>query len=391
MRSVFAETLGRYLQKRDWSQNQLARAIPVHKATVSKLINGRQRPSEAVATKCDALLGARGELIAAAHLDIAASRDSRPNQTVELLERIKATDTSTTTIEALQVSVEELCCQYATEDPLQLRNQGHEWLREIRRMIQGPIGLRAHQELLVSAGWLALLIGCLEYDLGMRASAEATRTMASHLSVEAGAPEIAGWALEMKAWTALTQGRYRDVLDAVDEGHYLAAGHNVAVQLLAQKAKALGRLGDVEGVRLALDQGAVILEQFDPPSRPNNHFAIDLPKWQFYAMDAYSQAQDYDLATEYAHEVIRLGTTPQGVETSPMRNLESRLVLAITAAKRGELDQAVELADQAMSTNRKSLPSLLMFAGELSGELQQRFPGEAATKTFQERLLTLTG
>lgn len=388
---MFAETLGRYLQKRDWSQNQLARAIPVHKATVSKLINGRQRPSEAVATKCDALLGARGELIAAAHLDIAASRDSRPNQTVELLERIKATDTSTTTIEALQNSVEDLCCQYATGDPLQLRNEGHEWLREIRRMIQGPIGLRAHQELLVSAGWLALLIGCLEYDLGMRASAEATRTMASHLSIEAGAPEIAGWALEIKAWTALTQGRYRDVLDAVDEGHYLAAGHNVAVQLLSQKAKALGRLGDVQGVRNALDEGATILQQFDKPARPDNHFAIDLPKWQFYAMDAYSQAQDFELATEYAHEVIKLGTTPQGVEISPMRNLEARLVLAITAVKRGDLEQAVELADRAMSTSRKSIPSLLMFAGELSGELQQRFPNEAATKNFQERLLTLTG
>lgn len=388
---MFAETLGRYLQKRDWSQNQLAKAIPVHKATVSKLINGRQRPSEAVATKCDALLGARGELIAAAHLDIAASRDSRPNQTVELLERIKATDTSTTTIEALQNSVEDLCCQYATGDPLQLRNEGHEWLREIRRMIQGPIGLRAHQELLVSAGWLALLIGCLEYDLGMRASAEATRTMASHLSVEAGAPEIAGWALEIKAWTALTQGRYRDVLDAVDEGRYLAAGHNVAVQLLSQKAKALGRLGDVQGVRDALDEGATILQQFDKPARPDNHFAIDLPKWQFYAMDAYSQAQDFELATGYAHEVIKLGTTPQGVEISPMRNLEARLVLAITAVKRGDLDQAVELADQAMSTSRKSIPSLLMFAGELSGELQQRFPNEAATKNFQERLLTLTG
>lgn len=108
-------------------------------------------------------------------------------------------------------------------------------------------------------------------------------------------------------------------------------------------------------------------------------------------MDAYSQTQDYNLATEYAHEVIRLGTTPQGVEISPMRNLESRLVLAITAAKRGELDQAIELADRALSTNRKSLPSLLMFAGGLSGELQQRFPNEAATRTFQERLLTLAG
>lgn len=388
---MFAETLRRLLAERGWSQNQLANAIPCNKGHLSKLINGRQKPSEAVAQRCDELLNARGDLIGAAHLDIAAARDSRPNQTVELLERIRATDTSTTTIEALQATVEDLCCQYAIADPTQLRTEGHHWLREVARMIQQPIGLHAHRELLVNAGWLALLIGCLEYDLGMRASAEATRTMASNLSVEAGAPEIHGWALEMRAWIALTQGRYQDVLDAVGEGTHLAAGHNVAVQLAGQKAKALGRMGDRSGVREALDEGAAILGRFEQPSRPDNHFAIDLPKWQFYAMDAYSQAQDYDLATAHAHEVIRLGTTPGGVETSPMRNLEARLVLAITAVRQGDLESGVGLANAALDTNRKSLPSLLMFAGELSGELQQRFPGETATLDFQERLRSLAG
>jgi len=388
---LFAETLRRLLLERGWSQNQLADAIPCNKGHLSKLINGRQKPSERVAQRCDELLNARGDLIGAAHLDIAAARDLRPNETVELLERIRATDTSNTTIEALRSTVEDLCCQYATTDPTQLRAEGHTWLREVARLMRQPVGLQAHRELLVNAGWLALLIGCLEYDLGMRASAEATRIMASNLGVEAGAPEIHGWALEMKAWIALTQGRYPDVLNAVAEGRHLAAGHNVAVQLIGQEAKALGRLGDVQGVRRALDEGAVILERFEAPSRSDNHFAIDLPKWQFYAMDAYSQAQDYDLATQYAGEVIKFGTTPNGIEISPMRNQEARLVLAITAARKGELDQAIEQADQVFNSERKSLPSLLMVAGELSGELQQRFPEENATKDFQERLRALAG
>ncbi|WP_335989286.1 helix-turn-helix domain-containing protein [Glycomyces sp. MUSA5-2] len=388
---MFAETLRRLLLERGWSQNQLADAIPCNKGHLSKLINGRQKPSERVAQRCDELLNARGDLIGAAHLDVAAARDLRPNETVELLERIRATDTSNTTIEALRSTVEDLCCQYATTDPTQLRAEGHRWLREVARLMRQPVGLQAHRELLVNAGWLALLIGCLEYDLGMRASAEATRIMASNLGVEAGAPEIHGWALEMKAWIALTQGRYPDVLNAVAEGRHLAAGHNVAVQLIGQEAKALGRLGDVQGVRRALDEGAVILERFEAPSRSDNHFAIDLPKWQFYAMDAYSQAQDYDLATQYAGEVIKFGTTPNGIEISPMRNQEARLVLAITAARKGELDQAIEQADQVFNSERKSLPSLLMVAGELSGELQQRFPEENATKDFQERLRALAG
>ena len=80
----------------------------------------------------------------------------------------------------------------------------------------------------MAAGWLALLIGCVEYDLGMRAGAEATRVAAGQLGLEAGAGEIVGWTHEMAAWFALTQGQYRGVLDATAAGLEVAGRHSLS-------------------------------------------------------------------------------------------------------------------------------------------------------------------
>jgi hypothetical protein len=84
----------------------------------------------------------------------------------------------------------------------------------------------------VAAGWLALLIGCIEYDLGMRSGAEATRTAAAQLGAEAGSAEIVGWTHEMSAWFALTQGRYGSVLSATSSGLAIAGRESVAMQLV---------------------------------------------------------------------------------------------------------------------------------------------------------------
>lgn len=42
------------------------------------------------------------------------------------------------------------------------------------------------------AGWLALLTGCVEYDMGLRRHAEATRAAALSLAKEADNSEVAG-------------------------------------------------------------------------------------------------------------------------------------------------------------------------------------------------------
>ena len=40
------------------------------------------------------------------------------------------------------------------------------------------------RDLLVAGGWLALLVGCLEHDMGMESAAETTRAAAVSLGLE---------------------------------------------------------------------------------------------------------------------------------------------------------------------------------------------------------------
>ncbi|MEV8099731.1 hypothetical protein [Kitasatospora sp. NPDC085879] len=64
--------------------------------------------------------------------------------------------------------------------------------------------LSQHRELLVQAGMLTLLVGCVEYDSGDRHTAEATRRAALSIGEEAGHAAIAGWAHEIRAWMCLS-------------------------------------------------------------------------------------------------------------------------------------------------------------------------------------------
>jgi transcriptional regulator with XRE-family HTH domain len=309
-----------------------------------------------------------------------------PWETADLLARLRASDSSPGTIEAMHAAAFELCCQYSWRDARGLRAEGHGWLREVLRLVRLPIGLDAHRELLVVSGWLALLVGCVEYDMGMRGAAEATRVAAGGLGKEAGHGEIMAWAHEMSAWFALTQGRYRNVIAAAEAGQAAIGEHTAAVQLIGQEAKARARMGDVHGVRDALDRGHHLLGKFLPPERPDHHFVVDPDKWDFYAMDAYRLAGENELAKYHAEQVLTLGASPDGTEKAPMRMAEARLTLGAVAARATELDQAVEVGLSAFRADRRCLPTLLMVGAELDGELHRRYPGEQAAKEFHEAL-----
>jgi helix-turn-helix protein len=368
----------------EMSLRRLAALVPCDPGLLSKLENRKQAPSEKLAARLDDVLGCRGELIGASRLDRSAAVDADPWQTVELLNRVQASDTTPATLEAVHAAVVELCCAYSCTPALTLRADTHRWLKRLSALLRKPVGLKAHQQLLTDAGWLALLAGCVEYDAGMRASAEATRVAAAQLGAEAGVPEITGWACEMSAWYALTQGRYRDVLTAADRGLQAAGTAPVAVQLHAQRAKALGRLGDAAGVTGALSEASMVLDRLPAPERSDSHFAIDPTKFDVYAMDAYRLVRDDEQASEYARRAIRSGTLPDGTEVSPMRVAEARLTLAAVAARSGDLEQAVSEGVTAFLAERKSLPSLLMVGGEVEAELNARYPDEALTDRFRE-------
>jgi tetratricopeptide (TPR) repeat protein len=314
--------------------------------------------------------------------------------TLEILTRLRGSTVDAATLDGLRITVDRLCSDYAHLPAQQLLVEGRAWLRRITAMLDRQLTLGQHRELLAMAGWLAALVGCVEYDSVNRDAAEATRQAAWSLGEESGSNEIMAWAQEMRAWFALTRGDYRGVLAAAETGHAAAPHGPAAVQLHAQKAKAWARIGDRRQVEVALDEGRALLEQLPYPDNLDNHFAVDPTKWDFYSMDCYrilgvagdTGSTENKLAESYAHEVIRIGTDATGAELSPMRNAEARITLGVISARQGDLESAIDYGNRALDGQRLSVPSLLMVSSELGAVLSERYGSDANATYYLDQL-----
>ncbi|MEU9516775.1 XRE family transcriptional regulator [Micromonospora sp. NPDC048169] len=403
-RPVWATRLRAERTARGWSQGEAVRAMRVHAAEQlpadSTLLRNWKR-WEAGGSEPDgfykALIAKTFGTVTAAFFPPATLQEADAAliagtgmETVEILARLRSSDVSAATLEALRITADRLCCEYPYMSSEQLRVEGRAWLRRITALMDRRLTLAQHQEVLSLAGWVALLVGCVEYDMGLRRIAEGTRKAALTLGDEAGNAAISGWAYEMRAWYALTQGDYRGVIAAAEAGEAVAAHDGAAVQLAAQRAKAWARLGDRRQVETALDKGRSLLESLPYPEDTDHHFVVDPAKFDFYAMDCYRIAGEDRLAEMYAREVLRSSTEPDGTERKPMRNAEARITLGVVAARSGDLDQAVSYGRRALSGDRKSLPSLLMCSKELATILRDRYPKEPEAISYLDEVRALS-
>jgi tetratricopeptide (TPR) repeat protein len=309
--------------------------------------------------------------------------------TLEIVSRLRRSDVSPDTLDALGLITDRLCSDYPYQPASGLRDEGHAWLRRITGLLDQRLTLVQHREILALAGWMALLVGCVEYDLGERRAAEATRRAALSLGEESGHAEIVGWAYEMQAWYLLTQGDFRGVVAASDAGRACTSVHGVSVQLAAQAAKAWARMGERRPAEAALEEGRALLESLPNPANLDNHFVVDPAKFDFYAMDCYRVLGDDRLAEAYARQVIGIGTHPGGCERQPMRHAEAWVTLGVVAARRGDPEQAAALGLSALDGERRSLPSLLMSSRELATIMRARYGDSAAAGHYLDRLRSL--
>ncbi|MDG6110531.1 XRE family transcriptional regulator [Dactylosporangium aurantiacum] len=310
--------------------------------------------------------------------------------TLELISRLRVSDVSPAVLEGMHAAVEQLNNDYSHMEPAVLVEEGQRWLNRLIALHDGRLSLEQHREVLSLAGQVARLVGCVEYDMGRKAAAEATRRAALTLGKESGDSDVVGWAHEMRSWYSLTEGNYRAAIAAARAGlEAVGPGHSVTVQLWAHQAKAWARIGDRRQVEVALDNGRAILEALPYPENPGNHFVIDPSKWDFYTMDCYRHVGEDRLAATYAEEVIRTGTTPDGVVRRPMRVAEAHITLGIVAARQGELEAALAAGRTALALDRKSLPSLVMHSRELVAELDRRFAGDQRVVEYVDLLRSL--
>lgn len=305
--------------------------------------------------------------------------------TLEIVSRLDASSVNDATIEAVRITVDKLCSEYAKRPPFELITEARQWLRRLVEMQEQRLTFSQHRHSLEMAGWLALLVGCLEYDLGDRRAAEGTRQAALRLGKEVESSGIVGWAHEMRAWFALTSGDYRNVVAAGEAGELAAGTHSVAAQLIAQQAKAFARMGLKQEMDAALERGRVVLDKMPYPENLDNHFVVDPNKYDFYVMDCYRHVGDDRRARELSNEVIRASSGFNNHDRWPMRIAEAQVTLGVVAAREGDLDEAVAFGRRALAGERKSLPSLAMVSQDLADVLADRYAGEPEADAFLEQ------
>jgi hypothetical protein len=308
--------------------------------------------------------------------------------TMELARMAEISNIGPGTLETIEEATDLLCRAYPSTSPALLRDRTKHRLKYVLDLLKGPVTLHQHRELLVQAGWLAALLGCVHYDLGEREEAEAARLATYQMGKQTGHGELMGWAYEMSAWFALAEGRFEAVVDAARAGQAVAGACSAMVQLTLQEAKGHARLGSSthRETRQALERGANILGRLPTPSRPEHHFVFDHTKWIFYASTIYAYEGDEERAEEHATQVLTSHTRADGSTNAPMRSASARLDLGMVHARRGELDGAIQEGLRAFEYDRRSLTSLVAHANDLAKLLNERYPREPLATQFHDRL-----
>lgn len=309
-------------------------------------------------------------------------------ETPDLLARLRTSALDSATLDGLRLTVDRLCADYPSMSAQQLLIEARGWLGRLGELLEHRVTLAQHREVLSMAGMLALLVGCLEQDIGVSSRAETTRRSALALGTEADDRDVVGWAHEMSAWFALTRGDYRGVLAAAETGIAAAGDRSVSVQLLAQRAKAWARIGDRGRVEVALDQGQQLLETLPYPEDPANHFVVDPAKYDYYMMDTLRIVGEDTRADALADEVLSRATDWRGRELSPMRAAEAYVTKGVVAARGGELDAAVDHGRRALAGDRQSIPSLSMVSAEL-GTILRPYDRESEVSDYLDELRAL--
>lgn len=255
----FGSRVRALLTERGMSLRATARALNYDPAYLSRVLNGRQQPSEALATALDGLLDADGALVSLAAPEV---RQPEPGA-----ERPTGVDED---IAHMRASVAHLLAhdnRYGSTAVAPAAVQV--WRAEQRKLDRGAVPDRARTGYLSAVAELAEIAGWLLFD-SRQWDASRTAFLESHLLArQAGDRTMEWFALDMLAMHDVQTGRAGEALRIADE---LLTGLRVPprVTLLARvrRGRALAQVGDHRRALAELGGARAGLEDSISPRDP---------------------------------------------------------------------------------------------------------------------------
>lgn len=319
--------------------------------------------------------------------DTPAAGENWTAEAVELMRQTEESDIGPATLETIDRIVDRLCRDYSSTEPVVLRREVRKQLGYVGQLLNGRLTLAQRRHLLAAAGWLALLLACLHFDVGDRGAAEANRDVAFNLGKQADHHDLIAWAFETRAWFSLADGRYRDVIDAARAGaRFAPVGASALVALTLQQARAWARLGDQRETNRAIRRATTDMDKTPDPAHPEHHFVFDAPKLSFYAATSFVLLGEPDPAEEHANRVIEECSDPQRPNYWPTRVATTQVELGMILGLRGEIDGAAEAGAKAFDSTFLRA-STLWRAAELDTLLMSSYADVPQARDFHERHL----
>jgi len=378
--SDFGTELARLMAARRLGVRELARMVPCNPGHISNLRSGKAHPSRELARILDDRLAADGTLGALAPEPVArrphpaaTADDSSADEiaALDLARLAELSEVGVSTIERLELAVDELATAYAGTPPAELNSRVRGYLGYVGRLLDARMTLAEHRRLLIVAGWLSLLAATTLIDLHRDHAAAAHLRTAAQLARETGHAEIAAWCLETQAWQVLTEGDYQQAVDISQAAQRVAPKSSSAfIQATAQEGRAWARLGIGPETRSALSRVETLVSPLSVPDRPEHHYRYDPAKSEAYTATTLAWLGD-PAAEAYARNVlVRLESSIDGLPR-PRRAATARLDLSLALIAAGRHDEAAGTALEAVTSGR-IVPSSYWRAREVIRALADR-------------------
>jgi transcriptional regulator with XRE-family HTH domain len=271
--SDFSTELARRMRARAMGVRELSRRSGYSTGHISQLSRGQRNPSPEAARDLDDALGAGGALAAAvpaAGNSRAAGQASQGSEEVtDVLGRIQKLSRARADpeiIAALGADLRETVRQYETLDhdrlvPVLIRQRA--WAETILGGCGHP-GQR--RQLFEAAATASGVLGYVAVGRGDFPLARAYCLEAFRLADFAQETGLQAWARGMQSFCEYYAGRYDDALSLAADGLACASGGPQGVRLAINgMARALGKLGDAEGVHRAVGEAMDLMDASDAP------------------------------------------------------------------------------------------------------------------------------
>ena len=394
--SEFGRELARLMQARGVGVRELARAAYCNPGHISNLRSGKARPSPQLAQALDRQLGGEGTLTALASRTASgrqrgrAARSGGPSRAVEALQ--VAMKGNGDGLGIAEDGLAELVRHYGHAVAVAPSAAVYDELVSARSFAGTLLdrGARARRpELAVTTGWLSSLLAISATDLGDHAAAVVWCADTERRGRDAGYPELLGWAALTRSLIAWYQGDPVRSAAAARQGQAEAPAGTVArAKLAAQEMRCLAMAGDTAGMLAARRRAAAAMSQLGPSAPVSGIYSVPRAEDPPYTATSLLLAGRHGEAAEMTRRIIVTAYSPgiRAPADQPTNYARTLLILALAAARLGEIDEAAAAGAAALESGRVVWPTMVL-AGKLDQSLAATSPGSAYAADFRARYI----